>query len=168
MHCRFNFSLPSAGFVSLITTLTNFAVPHMPDKFTFFPSSFCLTFPIHWLHRLSSEGCFAFFHNFFLPLVVSALPPHPCILYECGPFTPLAFACTGLLTDFPALLPGNCRHKIWLNPANLFADCCKWADTGHLSGSQTACENVYFGFALAFKQCHLCWRKKMHVWHYKK
>lgn len=37
MHCRFNFSLPSAGSVSLIITLTNFAVPHMPDEFTFFP-----------------------------------------------------------------------------------------------------------------------------------
>lgn len=168
MHCRFIFSLPSAGSVFLIITLTIFAAPHMPDQFTFFPSFFCPTFLIHWLHRLSSEGCFAFSHSFFLALILSALPPYPCVLYECAPFTPLVFTSTGLLTAFPALLPGDCRDKIWLNPAKLFADCCKRADTGHLSGSQTTCENVYFAFAIAFNQCHLCWRKRMHVWPYRK
>lgn len=28
--------------------------------------------------------------------------------------------CTGLLTAFPALLSGDCRHKVWLDPAVVY------------------------------------------------
>lgn len=125
---------------------------------SFFRYSFCPSSPIHWLQRLSSKGCSAFSHNFFL--VLSALPHHLCVLYYCTPPHLGLQDCTRVLT---VLLSGDSRHRVWLNQAGLFTGCCKRADTGHPSGSLEAHKNVLFDFDMAFNQHNLCWKKKKSI-----
>lgn len=170
MHCRLIFFLPSAGSVPLIVTLAFFAVPHVPDQFTFFLSSFCPTFPINWLQRLSSEGCFAFSCNCL------GLYPYPfcpstllmCIILMCS-LHPACFykSVQDYTTAFPALLSGDCRHKVWLDPAKLVNNCCKRTDTGHLSGTPDC---LWKCLVLPWLSTNVisAERKKMHVWLYRK
>lgn len=157
MCCKFIFHLPSAGSMPLIITLTFFAIPHMADHFTFF---LFFTIPSVPLPQFTDSRGSAL-KAAVLSLIISSwlfLPFHStCVYYITVLHLTWVYKTVQNYTTFPVLFSGDCRHRVWFNPAKLFTGCCKRADTGHPSGSLEAYKNVLLDFDMVFS---LRWKKR--------